>query len=299
MTKLGMVTTEKTKMIVMPASRILSAISFGVFCRSAPSTRAIIRSRKVEPGSAVTRTLIESEITCVPPVTAERSPPDSRITGADSPVIAASLTEATPSITSPSDGIKSPVSTSTISPLRSLVAGTSVHFVADGSARRLATVSVLARRRVAACALPRPSATASAKLANSTVNQSQRLICRAKPQPPWPLTTSRTNRIVVRLATTSTVNMTGFRTIALGLSLRKASMTAGPRIFGSAKVAAVLDGMISPLEERSGIHRQLLDQGAECERRKEGEAAHDHDHANDQADEDRAIGREGASGSGH
>ena len=41
----------------------------------------------------------------MPPVTAERSPPDSRITGADSPVIAASLTEATPSITSPSDGI--------------------------------------------------------------------------------------------------------------------------------------------------------------------------------------------------
>ena len=36
-------------MIVMPASRMLSAISFGVFCRSAPSTSAIMRSRKVEP----------------------------------------------------------------------------------------------------------------------------------------------------------------------------------------------------------------------------------------------------------
>jgi hypothetical protein len=30
-----------------------SAISFGVFCRSAPSTSAIMRSRKVSPGSAV------------------------------------------------------------------------------------------------------------------------------------------------------------------------------------------------------------------------------------------------------
>ena len=54
--------------------------------------------------AAVIRTLIQSEITCVPPVTADRSPPLSRITGADSPVIAASSTEATPSMTSPSPG---------------------------------------------------------------------------------------------------------------------------------------------------------------------------------------------------
>ena len=77
-----MVATAKTKMIVRPASRMLSAISFGVFCRSAPSTSAIMRSRKVEPCAAVIFTLIQSEITRVPPVTAERSPPLSRITGA-------------------------------------------------------------------------------------------------------------------------------------------------------------------------------------------------------------------------
>ena len=103
----------KTKMIVMPASRMLSAISFGVFCRTAPSTSAIMRSRKVEPCAAVIRTLSQSEMTRVPPVTAERSPPLSRMTGADSPVIADSSTEATPSMTSPSLGIKSPASTST------------------------------------------------------------------------------------------------------------------------------------------------------------------------------------------
>jgi len=45
-----------------------------------------------------------SESTLVPPVTAERSPPDSRMTGADSPVIADSSTEATPSVISPSEG---------------------------------------------------------------------------------------------------------------------------------------------------------------------------------------------------
>ena len=104
---------------------MLSAISFGVFCRSAPSTSLIMRSMKVEPCAAVMRTRIQSDSTCVPPVTAERSPPDSRITGADSPVIAASLTEATPSITSPSEGMLSPASTSTISPTLRLVPDTS------------------------------------------------------------------------------------------------------------------------------------------------------------------------------
>ena len=51
----------------------------------------------------------------MPPVTAERSPPASRMTGADSPVIADSLTEATPSRISPSPGMISPASTSTTS----------------------------------------------------------------------------------------------------------------------------------------------------------------------------------------
>ena len=57
----------------------------------------------------------------VPPVTEERmSVPGSLITGALSPVMAASLTEATPSSTSPSPGIRSPASTSTRSPAAKL-----------------------------------------------------------------------------------------------------------------------------------------------------------------------------------
>ena len=72
-----------------------------------------MRSRKVSPGFDVTRTLIESDNTRVPPVTADRSPPDSRMTGADSPVIADSSTEATPSTISPSAGISSPAYTTT------------------------------------------------------------------------------------------------------------------------------------------------------------------------------------------
>ena len=106
------------KMIVIAASKISSAISFGVFCRFAPSTRPIMRSRNVSPGLADTRTTSQSESTRVPPVTLLRSPPLSRMTGALSPVIALSSTEATPSMTSPSLGIMSPASTSTTSSLR-------------------------------------------------------------------------------------------------------------------------------------------------------------------------------------
>ena len=63
-----------------------------------------MRSRKVSPGLAVMRTTSQSESTRVPPVTLLRSPPLSRMTGALSPVMALSSTEATPSITSPSPG---------------------------------------------------------------------------------------------------------------------------------------------------------------------------------------------------
>ncbi len=93
-----------------------SAISFGVFCREAPSTKAIMRSRNDPPGSAVMRTTMRSESTRVPPVTPLRSPPLSRMTGADSPVMADSSTEAMPSTISPSPGITCPASTTTRSP---------------------------------------------------------------------------------------------------------------------------------------------------------------------------------------
>ena len=59
----------------------------------------------------------------MPPVTELRSPPDSRMTGADSPVIADSSTLATPSTTSPSPGMTSPASTTTRSPSCSCGAG--------------------------------------------------------------------------------------------------------------------------------------------------------------------------------
>ena len=171
------VTVASRKISVSATSRMVSAISLGVFCRLAPSTSAIMRSTKVSPGLAVTRTTIQSDSTVVPPVTAEKSPPDSRITGADSPVMALSLTEATPSMTSPSAGIMSPASTSTTSPRRRSVPGTDSQSAPKrGSRSFLAITPCLAPRSAAACALLRPSASASAKLANSTVNHSHSVV---------------------------------------------------------------------------------------------------------------------------
>ncbi len=193
--------------MVSAASRMSSAISFGVFCRFAPSTSAIIRSRKASPGLAVTRTMIQSDSTCVPPVTELRSPPASRITGALSPVIAASFTEATPWTTSPSAGMKSLASTSTSSPFRRREAETTSCSVSrppmcarSACRSRLASRSRRAFRREAACAFPRPSAIASAKFAKSTVNQSHTDTQKMNHAGASPLPTSAcTHRSVVRM----------------------------------------------------------------------------------------------------
>jgi len=93
------------KMSVKAASKIVNAISLGVFWRLAPSTKAIILSKKLSPGCVVTTTFILSLNTFVPPVTEDLSPPASRITGALSPVMALSSMVASPSIISPSVGI--------------------------------------------------------------------------------------------------------------------------------------------------------------------------------------------------
>ncbi len=161
------VATTIMKISVSAASRMFSAISFGVLRRAAPSTSTIIRSRNDCPGSCVISTTISSEVTRVPPVTALRSPPDSRMTGADSPVIADSSTVAIPSMTVPSPGISSPGVTTTMSPRASSEAG----FVEPS--RIFATVSLRIDRSVSAWARPRPSAKASAMFANTTVSHSQ------------------------------------------------------------------------------------------------------------------------------
>ena len=100
------------KTCVKTANRTVKAISFGVLLRSAPSTKAIMRSIKPLPGSEVTRINNSSESIRVPPVTELAiSVPGCFKTGADSPVIADSSTLAIPPKTSPSAGIISPAMT--------------------------------------------------------------------------------------------------------------------------------------------------------------------------------------------
>ena len=140
-------------------------------------------------------TLISSESTRVPPVTADRSPPDSRITGADSPVIADSSTDATPSTTSPSPGMNSPAGQPPpIAPRATAIPAPSSN-VPSRFQSAAPRVSARDLRSVSACAFPRPSAIASAKFANSTVNHSHSVICSANPNSAeWCWTLSRTRR---------------------------------------------------------------------------------------------------------
>ena len=193
------------------------AISLGVLWRSAPSTSAIMRSTNESPGEEEMRTTIWSDNTTVPPVTALRSPPDSRITGADSPVMADSSTVAMPSTTSPSPGMVSPAATSTRSPTCSRVDGTvSVCRSPPDPRRTRAVVSRVTLRRLSACARPRPSATDSASAANSTVAHSHAAVAQLNTLG-WSAA-----RIVVSSDPTQTTNRTGLRAWWRGPSLRTA-----------------------------------------------------------------------------
>ncbi len=88
---------------------------------------------------------------------------------------------------------------------------------------------------------------------------------------------SRTNSAVVRSDTTSTTNITGFLARTRGSSFWKEAPMAGIRIFGSAMVdleifLAVAGASMgaSNSEGLTGVHREMLDDGAERERREEG-----------------------------
>ena len=159
----------------------------------------------------------------MPPVTAERSPPDSRMTGADSPVIADSSTLAMPSITSPSAGMISPAATTTLVADRERCArGRPRPSRRAGGDGRSSPSACL--RSVSAWALPRPSAIASAKFAKRTVNQSQTAIEAGEDA-----SGSRDSEsTVTRTLPTSTTNMTGFRAIRRGSSFAE-SCRARPR----------------------------------------------------------------------
>ena len=102
------------------------------------------------------------------------------------------------------------------------------------SRRTWATVSLRVLRNVAAWALPRPSAIASAKLANSTVNHRNATTMPANRfSSPVASPKSRMNRIVVSTEPTSTTNITGLRASVRGSSLTNESSAARLTIAGS------------------------------------------------------------------
>ena len=250
-------------------------------------------------------TVISSDSTRVPPVTADRSPPDSRITGADSPVIADSSTDATPTTTSPSPGINSPALTTTISSARSFDPGTSSN-VPSAFIRR-ACVSERALRSVSACAFPRPSAIASAKFAKSTVNHSHNVICSANPNSLVWCVISRSKSTVVTTAPTSTTNITGFFISVRGFSFftesHNAPLTIPPvhsDFFGRFGLSLPLFGIliasgvivISALiylssEYFSRMQQQVLQNRPQAQRRKECQRSYDQNHGNEERREER------------
>ena len=87
-------------------------------------------------------------------------------------------------------------------------------------------------RRVDACALPRPSAMASAKLAKMTVRNSQMVIDQLK-MPGWAM-----DSIKVITEPISTTNMTGFLICTRGSSLVTDPRRASLRIAGSKRPRA-------------------------------------------------------------
>ncbi|MNT74969.1 hypothetical protein D3C72_2138270 [compost metagenome] len=91
----------------------------------------------------------------------------------------------------------------------------------------LAIISFLVFLSESACAFPLPSASASAKLANSSVKRRMRATEMLKPVDtltPKASGTNSRNKVIRNPA--STMNMTGFRSIILGSSLINDCLTA-------------------------------------------------------------------------
>ena len=195
-------------MTVSAASRMFSASSFGVFCRFAPSTSAIIRSMKVSPG-------LGGDL---------HDDPVGQHLGAagDRGAVPAGLPDDRGGLAGDGRLVHRGDALDDVAVTGDDLARLDDHEVAEGElgaghlfladsawpgcqpVSRRATVSRLVRRSVSACALPRPSATASARLANTTVSQSQTTIVQLKTDE-WAMAVP-----VVSTAPTSTTNMTGF-----------------------------------------------------------------------------------------
>src|SRR5262249_26473832 len=158
---------------------------------------------------------------------------------------------------------------------------------------RRAIVSRLVRRSVSAWALPRPSATASARFAKITVSQSQATIVQLK------IVEFVIAVYVVRAAPISTTNMTGFLIWTLGSSFSTASGSDFQIILGSRRpppirLSLLAGGFWPPATEpcvvitdMSGllISVEAFRERPERQRGEVGQANEDEDDADEHADE--------------
>src|SRR5215813_6021384 len=146
-------------------------------------------------------------------------------------------------------------------------------------------------RSVSSCALPRPSATASAKLAKMTVNQSQSETASVNQRGAAPgggANKSRTQIAVVRTLPISTTNMTGFLATRRGASLRRLSSAAVPRMRRSKSDSCFALAAIS--EEPPGPAGEVLHQRAQRQGREERQRADDQHDGDEQSDEQGSRG---------
>ncbi len=123
-------------------------------------------------------------------------------------------------------------------------------------------VSALVFRSDSACALPRPSATASARFANTTVSHSQKKTISQPNQ--FGSTIART---VLQTAPISTISMTGFRHSVRGSSLRNASGSEVMSILGGSRRPPCTCFFLAPVSGRRSTEvtvmvSEFLRQGA-------------------------------------
>ena len=210
------VATAARKTSVRLASRIDSAISLGVLRREVPSTSAIILSRKVSPGRS--RDADDDAVGQHACATRDGTP------------VAARLPDDRGGLAGDGRLVDRGDALDDVPVARDDLPGLDDHQVADGELGG-GHAELLDRRRRpggrrcrcgsgrsdAACALPRPSATASARLPKSTVSQSQTAIEMVK------TSGSAAAATVVTTDPSRTRNITGERHRWRGSSLRRAS----------------------------------------------------------------------------
>src|SRR5450631_354805 len=153
---------------------------------------------------------------------------------------------------------------------------------------RSALVVVRILRKLAACALPRPSATASAKFANSTVNHSQMISCKVSLESTArPRARSRMYSRLTSAVPTSTTNMTGFFIMSRGFNFLNESPMAGLMMDASnSEREFSLDfTMASSMNGGGSDQLEVLDDRTEREHWEESEGADQQDGAGQERDE--------------